>query len=152
MTEQAHRYPFTVGAEITIVGHGYQIDVTDASRATSDGNGAVKQSACRDFGGDHDEAEVAGFVAEKLIEFMDGIETRFEASKKPGGVRWDDLPVWRRKSGYWAAIPVDSDSILGAMDNEIVYVSFDGKWHVLRPGQSKAEPLSNFHFLREIEA
>jgi hypothetical protein len=74
---QKHRYPFTVVAEITIVGHGYQVDVIDASRATPDGNGAVKQTECRDFGGDYDEAEMAEFVSGKLIELMRGIENDF---------------------------------------------------------------------------
>lgn len=77
MSNTKHRYPFTVGAEITIVGHGYQIDVVDASRATPDGNGAVKQSECRDFGGDYDEAEMAQFVAARLVQLMRTIEHDF---------------------------------------------------------------------------
>lgn len=81
MSEAQHRYPFTVGAEITIVGHGYQIDVVDASRATADGNGAVKRTECRDFGGDYDEAEMAEFVSGKLIEFMREIEKEYRLSK-----------------------------------------------------------------------
>lgn len=64
--------------------------------------------------------------------------------------RWESIPQSDQISCYWAAIPDDPDTILDGMDYEIVYVYFDGKWSVMRPGESKREPLSAFRFLCRI--
>ena len=61
--------------------------------------------------------------------------------------RWEDLPREQQKSHYWAAKPKDPDDILDGWAYEIVYVYFDGKWSVYRPGIKKREPLDNFRFL-----
>ena len=65
--------------------------------------------------------------------------------------RWSDIPRDEQKSCYWVAIPDDPDTILDGKEYEIVYVYFDGKWSVMRPGQSEREPLSLFRFLHPIE-
>lgn len=65
--------------------------------------------------------------------------------------RWDDIPKRQQKSGYWFAVPDNPDSILDGMDYEIVYVYFDGKWSVMRPGESKREFLDNFGFISLID-
>jgi hypothetical protein len=72
MTEDTHG---TLTAEITLVEHGYQIDITNRSRATGDGNGAIRQSVCRDFGGDYDIAAMADTLHDAMIDLMDNIET-----------------------------------------------------------------------------
>jgi hypothetical protein len=66
--------------------------------------------------------------------------------------RWDDIPRGEQKSCYWAAIPNDPDNILDGMEYEIVYVYFDGKWSVMRPGESQREPLSAFRFICPIDS
>lgn len=74
----------TVAAEITLVGHGYQIDIFNASRATRDGQGVTVHSICRDFGGDYDIAEMADTVAAELAELMNRIE---ETHRRRKGVK-----------------------------------------------------------------
>lgn len=64
--------------------------------------------------------------------------------------RWEELSREQRKSHYWAAIPDDTDSILDGWDYEIVYVYFDGRWSVYRPGSQRREPLTAFRFLFSI--
>jgi hypothetical protein len=66
--------------------------------------------------------------------------------------RWDDMQQSEQKSCYWAAIPNDPDNILDGMEYEIVYVYFDGKWSVMRPGESQRESLSAFRFLCPIDS
>ena len=56
--------------KIGIVGHGFQIDVFNYSRATKDGNGVEHTCCCRDFGGTYDVAEIADAAAKALIDAM----------------------------------------------------------------------------------
>ena len=65
--------------------------------------------------------------------------------------RWEEMPRDEQKGHYWAAIPDDSDTILDGWDYEIVYVYFDGKWCVMRPGESQREPLSTFRFICPVD-
>jgi hypothetical protein len=67
--------PATLTAEITLVEHGYQIDIINRARATSDGNGVVKHSICRDFGGHYDIAALADTLDTALADLMDNIES-----------------------------------------------------------------------------
>jgi hypothetical protein len=65
--------------------------------------------------------------------------------------RWDNIPKCQQKSGYWFAVPDNPDNILDGMDYEIVYVYFDGKRCVMRPGESKRESLDNFGFVSLVD-
>lgn len=65
--------------------------------------------------------------------------------------RWEDIPRHEQISCYWAVVPDDIDTILDGNDYEIVYVYFDGKWSVMRPGKLQRELLSSFWFLKPIE-
>ena len=71
----ADEIPATLTADITLVEHGYQVDIVNRSRATSDGNGVVRHSICRDFGGDYDIAAMADTVDAALVDLMNNIES-----------------------------------------------------------------------------
>lgn len=52
--------------------------------------------------------------------------------------------------GYWFAMPHGDDDCLDARTYEIVYVYFDGKWQVIRPGLVGSESLERWNLLRKI--
>ena len=69
-----HEQGNTVTASITLVEHGYQIDIRDHTRATADGQGVEVASMCRDFGGDYAIGDMANSVVATLIHAMESLE------------------------------------------------------------------------------
>ena len=68
---------------ISLVGHGFQIDVFDYTRASDDGNGVIHSASCRDFGGTYDVVKIADAATAALIEAMQKLErTRLRSPKK----------------------------------------------------------------------
>lgn len=65
---------------------------------------------------------------------------------KPKSRRWSEVPQIERVSGYWLAVP-DDDATELTGDGEIVFLSFDGKWHVLRMGMAGAESPDKFSWI-----
>lgn len=53
-----------------------------------------------------------------------------------------------KKSAYYWAIPKDKDSWLDG-SIEVVYLYYNGKWMILRPGETKAESVNNFIYWPE---
>jgi hypothetical protein len=53
-----------------------------------------------------------------------------------------DIPT---VAGYYYAVPKDKDSWLDGTP-EIVYVIFDGQWHVYRPGYEMRYKFEDFSF------
>jgi hypothetical protein len=64
--------------------------------------------------------------------------------------RWHELEKREAKAGYWVAIPDDTDSIMDGADCEIVYVVYDGRWHVCRVGELRKESTADFRFLYPV--
>lgn len=71
---------------------------------------------------------------------------------------------WNEKehtSGYWKVWPKNRNISLGggwsaygfseSVNFEIVYLFFDGKFSVIRMGQSQAEPVENFLWVKKYE-
>ncbi len=56
-------------------------------------------------------------------------------------------PIEWDKAGYWKVKPKDPNTLLDGNEMEIVYVIFDGKWHVLRLGESKRYKLEDFEWI-----
>jgi len=54
------------------------------------------------------------------------------------------------KCGYWKAIPNDNDC-LDALDYEVVYVYFDGKYSVYRMGMEQRFRLEDVKLIKLIE-
>mgnify|MGYP003404613598 CR=1 FL=1 len=63
---------------------------------------------------------------------------------------WRELPKENQKVGYWISVPKSRRTILDSNDYEIVYVYFNGKLMVYRPGIQDPEPISNFRFLHMV--
>jgi hypothetical protein len=55
---------------------------------------------------------------------------------------WTIIPP--KISGYYHAIPVDGYSRLDGEFIEVVYLYFDGRWSVCRPGMNKHAALTEF--------
>jgi oligoribonuclease NrnB/cAMP/cGMP phosphodiesterase (DHH superfamily) len=70
----------TVTAEITLVEHGYQIDITDHTKRKESKTACV----CRDFGGDYDISEMATSVVAALIQAMAGLEKNHKLITRAG--------------------------------------------------------------------
>jgi len=68
------RNPKHVEASITLVEHGYQIDVRDYTQSPDDKTGVLVTTVCRDFGGDYDIGELAKTVTAALIGMMEKLE------------------------------------------------------------------------------
>jgi len=64
--------------------------------------------------------------------------------------RWVNIPKPEQVSGYWKAIPNDETTWLDGGDFEIVYVYYDGKWSVMRCGESTRERLEDFWWLGQV--
>jgi hypothetical protein len=71
----ADEIPATLTADITLVEHGYQVDIVNRSRATSDGNGVERNSICRDFGGHYEIPD----MAETLVSAMENVMRNIES-------------------------------------------------------------------------
>lgn len=64
-----------------------------------------------------------------------------------GKPRWLPEPPKHRdcyRGGYYHVIPKDRDTWLDGGPTEVVYLYFDGKWSVIRPGESKHDPIDAF--------
>jgi hypothetical protein len=57
-------------------------------------------------------------------------------------IGWMIIPP--KLSGYYHAIPVHRDSRLDGNPIEVVYLYFDGRWSVCRPGMNKHAALAEF--------
>ncbi len=68
------RNPKHVEASITLVEHGYQIDVRDYTQSPDDRTGVLVSTVCRDFGGEYDIGEMAKTVTAALICMMENLE------------------------------------------------------------------------------
>lgn len=53
-------------------------------------------------------------------------------------------------SGYYFATPRGDDDCLDALTYEIVYLYFDGRWSIARPGLAGAEQPERWTLLRKI--
>lgn len=72
--------------------------------------------------------------------------------KLAAAMEWDDLPREYRKATYWYAVPKSRDTILDAMEYEIVYVSFNGRWSVHRPGEADYHTVDEFLWIDKVDA
>lgn len=63
-----------VEASITLVEHGYQIDVRDYTQSADDKTGVLVSTACHDFGGSYDIGHMAKTVTAALIGMMERLE------------------------------------------------------------------------------
>ena len=66
--------PKHVEASITLVEHGYQIDVRDYTQSPDDKKGVLISTVCRDFGGEYDIGELAKTVTAALFGMMEKLE------------------------------------------------------------------------------